>query len=87
MTPIRQRRIRTLLRSRPDGLTPGEIAEVTGLHVANVRTALRAMPDVYVDRWRLGKQGMEIHTQQIEECTVQEMERAIHLAMTSKAAA
>lgn len=33
------------------------------------------------------KQGMEIHTQQIEECTVQEMERAIHLAITSKAAA
>lgn len=33
------------------------------------------------------KQGMEIHTQQLEECTVQEMERAIHLARTSKAAA
>jgi len=30
------------------------------------------------------KAGMEIHTQQIEECTVQEMERAIHLAITSK---
>lgn len=30
------------------------------------------------------KQGMEIHTQQLEECTVQEMERAIHLARTSK---
>ena len=33
------------------------------------------------------KVGMEIHNQQIEECTVQEMERAIHLALTTKAAA
>lgn len=33
------------------------------------------------------KQGMEIHIQQLEECTVQEMERAIHMAMTSKATA
>lgn len=33
------------------------------------------------------KAGMEIHTQQIEECTVQEMERAIHMALTTKAAA
>lgn len=57
MTPVRQKRIRTLLRSKPKGLTPNEISEVTGLHVANVRTALRAMPDVYVDRWRIGKRG------------------------------
>lgn len=57
MRPVRQKRIRTLLRSRPDGMTPPEIAEVTGLHVANVRTSLRGMPDVYVDRWRLGKRG------------------------------
>jgi predicted transcriptional regulator len=57
VTPVRQKRIRTLLRSRPNGMTPGEIAEATGLHVANVRTSLRTMPDVYVDRWRLGKRG------------------------------
>ena len=57
MTPVRQKRIRTLLRSKPNWLTPNEISEVTGLHVANVRTALRAMPDVYVDRWRIGKRG------------------------------
>lgn len=57
MSPIRQKRIRTLLRSRPSGMTPAEIAEITGVHVSNVRTALRAMPDVYVDRWRIGKRG------------------------------
>ena len=57
MKPVRQKRIRTLLRARPSGLTPNDIAEITGLHVANVRTALRAMPDVYVDRWRMGKRG------------------------------
>jgi hypothetical protein len=38
-------------------MTPYEIAAATGMHVANVRTSLRAMPDVYVDRWRAGKRG------------------------------
>ena len=57
MTPVRQKRIRTLLRSRPNGMSPGEIAEELGVHVANVRTSLRAMPDVYVDRWRPAKRG------------------------------
>ena len=57
MTPNRQKKIRTLLRSRPSGLTPIEIAELLEMHPANVRTSLRAMPDVYVDRWRLGKRG------------------------------
>jgi predicted transcriptional regulator len=57
MTPVRQKRIRTILRTRPQGMTPKEIAEATGMHVANVRTSLRTMPDTYVDRWRLGKRG------------------------------
>ena len=57
MTPVRQKRIRTLLRTRPHGMTPGEIAEELNLHVANVRTSLRTMPDMYVDRWRMGKRG------------------------------
>lgn len=57
MTPVRQKKIRTLLRSRPSGMTPLEIAEATGIHVANIRTSLRAMPDVYVDRWRIARRG------------------------------
>jgi hypothetical protein len=57
MTPVRQRKVRALLRANPWGLTPMEIAAATGMHVANVRTSLRAMPDVYVDRWQLGKRG------------------------------
>ena len=57
MSPIRQKRIRALLRLKPSGMTPPEISAATGMHVANVRTALRAMPDVYVDRWRLGNRG------------------------------
>jgi len=57
MTPVRQKRIRTILRTRPYGMTPKEIAEAIGMHVANVRTSLRAMPDTYVDRWRMGKRG------------------------------
>jgi predicted ArsR family transcriptional regulator len=54
---VRQKRIRTLLRTRPGGMTPIEIAELLEMHPANVRTSLRAMPDVYVDRWRKGKRG------------------------------
>lgn len=57
MEPVRQKKIRTLLRAKAVGMTPVEIAAETGMHVANVRTALRAMPDVYVDRWRAGKRG------------------------------
>lgn len=57
MTPVRQKRIRTLLRERPGGMTPLELAALTGIHVSNIRTSLRAMPDVYVDRWRMGKRG------------------------------
>jgi hypothetical protein len=33
------------------------------------------------------KAGMEVHVQQLEECTVQEMERALVLVATTKAAA
>ena len=57
MTPVRQKKIRTVLRTRPGGMTPKEIAESTGIHVANIRASLRVMPDTYVDRWRLGKRG------------------------------
>ena len=57
MTPVRQKRIRTLLRARPSGMTPIEISQEIGDHPANVRKSLKAMPDVYVDRWRLGKRG------------------------------
>jgi predicted transcriptional regulator len=57
MTPVRQKRVRTLLRQHPEGMTAYEIAGITGMHVANVRTTLRALPDVYVDRWRAGKRG------------------------------
>jgi len=57
MNPIRQKRVRALLRTRPNGMTSNEIAEELKMHPANVRTSLRAMPDTYVDRWRTGKRG------------------------------
>jgi hypothetical protein len=62
MTPVRQRRIRALLRSKPSGMTTHEMAETTGMHASNIRTSLKAMPDVYVDRWRIGKRG---HLEQV----------------------
>jgi hypothetical protein len=57
MKPSRQKRIRALLRSRPEGMTPIELSELLDIHVANVRTSLKAMPDTYVDRWRAAKRG------------------------------
>lgn len=57
MRPVRQDRVRKILRETPEGLTANQIAEASGMHVSNVRTALRAMPDVYVDRWKYGKRG------------------------------
>jgi hypothetical protein len=57
MKPVRQQRVRALLRQYPQGMTAYEIADITKMHIANVRTALRAMPDVYVDRWQPAKRG------------------------------
>jgi len=57
MTPVRQKKIRALLRSKPGGMTPLEIAAALEIHPANVRTSLKSMPDVYVDRWRAAKRG------------------------------
>lgn len=57
MTPVRQKKIRTVLRAHPSGMTPIELSELLGIHVSNVRVSLKAMPDVYVDRWRAAKRG------------------------------
>ena len=57
MSPVRQKRIRTFLRSKPGGVTAIEISQEVGDHPSNVRKSLNTMPDVYVDRWRLGKRG------------------------------
>ena len=55
MKPTRQRAIRELLKKHPDGLTRQQISDILSVGVANVRTAIKAMPDVYVDRWQMGK--------------------------------
>lgn len=57
MKPVRQQKIRTLLRENPSGLTSIKLAELTGLHPSNIRTTLKIMPDVYVDRWVVGRRG------------------------------
>lgn len=57
MTPIRQKKIRELLRSRPNGLSSQEIGAALSIDAANVRKSLQTMPDMYVDRWRMGGRG------------------------------
>lgn len=55
MKPTRQQAIRALLKKHHYGLTRQEISEILDIGVANVRKAILGMPDVYVDRWQMGK--------------------------------
>jgi hypothetical protein len=57
MKPTRQQAIRELLLKHPQGLTRQEISDTLNIHVANIKTAIKGMPDVFVDRWTMGKQG------------------------------
>ena len=43
--------IRALLRKSPDGLTVRELMAATGNGQSYTLTALRKMPDTYIDRW------------------------------------
>jgi hypothetical protein len=45
-------RIRRLLHLHSDGLTSLEISERTEIKRKTVKSALAAMPDVYIDRWK-----------------------------------
>lgn len=47
--------IRAVLKSTPDGATVAQIGRRTGYKPCNVAKALKAMPDVYVDRWTPSK--------------------------------
>lgn len=57
MKPTRQQAIRELLLKHPLGLTRQEISYALNIHVANIKTAIKGMPDVFVDRWILGGHG------------------------------
>jgi len=57
MKPTRQQAIRKMLRQHTYGLTRQELSDKLGIHIANVRTAILGMPDVYVDRWKMGLRG------------------------------
>ena len=43
--------IRQLLRSHPDGLDVGTLANQLDREPGNIRTRLKEMPDTYIDRW------------------------------------
>ena len=43
--------IERLLRAHPDGLTLRDMAEALGITKERVRSAIKTMPHVYVDRW------------------------------------
>jgi hypothetical protein len=63
MRPTRQKAIREMLKKHPYGLTRVELSEKLDIHISNIRTAIKAMPDVYVDRWIMGsrKQYQKIY--------------------------
>jgi hypothetical protein len=57
MKPTRQQAIRELLLKHPQGLTRQEISDTLNIQIANVKTAIKGMPDVFVDRWTMGHRG------------------------------
>jgi hypothetical protein len=52
-----QPEIRETLKAAPDGLTVATLSRAIDKRPCNVLKALRAMPDVYVDRWAPAKAG------------------------------
>jgi DNA-binding transcriptional regulator GbsR (MarR family) len=49
--------IRGTLREIPDGVTLEELSELLNRPKSNVRKVLKAMPDVYIDRWEVAPRG------------------------------
>jgi hypothetical protein len=49
--------IRVTLRGIPDGMTLEELSELLNRPKTNVRKVLKAMPDVYIDRWEVAPRG------------------------------
>ena len=49
--------IRIALRGVPEGMTLEEISELMDRPRENVRKVLKAMPDVYIDRWEVAPRG------------------------------
>jgi hypothetical protein len=57
MNATRQKKIRAVLRANPNGLSSQEIGQMLKMDPPNIRASLKAMPDVYTDRWRMGGRG------------------------------
>ena len=57
MRPTRQQAIRDLLKKHHYGLTRQQLSDFLNIHIANISKAIKGMPDVYVDRWTMGRQG------------------------------
>lgn len=49
--------IRVTLREIPDGVTLEELSELLNRPKSNIRKVLKAMPDVYIDRWEVAPRG------------------------------
>jgi hypothetical protein len=49
--------VRIALRGVPEGMTLEEISELMDRPKENVRKVLKAMPDVYIDRWEAAQRG------------------------------
>lgn len=52
--------IRQLLRANPDGLDVSTIANAVDREPGSVRNSLKAMPDVYIDRWEKHPRGFGV---------------------------
>ena len=53
----REAKVRQYLRAHPDGVTSGEVARHVGGKYTAAARMMRAMPDVYIDRWQVTERG------------------------------
>lgn len=60
MRKSNQTPLRAVLRLHLDGLTIAQLANETGLDVDGIARSLKAMPDVYIDRWETSQRGRYI---------------------------
>ena len=52
MRTSRQDSIRDLLRIQSDGLSQKQISKILDIPLSKVCLVIKAMPDVYIDRWQ-----------------------------------
>lgn len=77
-------RIRKILRGADEGLTVRQVANLIGVDSNSVYSALKAMPDAYIDRWDLSDGRVKGSNWMAVWCVVTPPENCPHPARKPK---